>query len=635
MEAATERDIRRYLVVLEDINGRCRNLLNQKRLQEADLRDALCMLKFAHSDAERGLVGIELEDWHKLRAITITTVAMLLGPLRGYNPDLNTWERARDATIPVQGRTTRSGTIRTFDYQRIRDVYAEIKKKAWEKLPGVRPDSVVVSSDARLDRGQAHTESETEGRSIRPPGPPVDKATSEPLGTQPNQCFPRNDGRWEWNPKPGPPGGRFPMASTEDDSGEPSDTFYRKGKYRKQKKDKKYGHQEDDLDFFRGAYQDEVSALQNLGLGDDFKYPSDEAFARYFPEFDFVKAMRGNSLRKWDGTIRDYPGFKHNYYRMIYVQREHYMHKILALEVMVPEHIKKELFHGLHYTVEDLGQRLQRLEDRFGGQEKQMKQIVNELQKLQTRGRVPYAELRAAVEDVSAYLERPSTLPGTGETLVVLLKKVIPKHFRTQYNEVMHLWNKPKTGNNFVDYMKRRLTYEIDESEDQEKKDGVAAKKADDTKIKKLEVKTNGKLYKAHGRMTEEGSSSESSPDEGECLVAGGNTREVPECRCCQEGRHFLHNCRKFFLVFSLKERASYVKQQQTCLKCLRTDHKLANCPFQNKPDCRFCGAKDHHYLLCPGPVEGTIKTTHGDEEGYGFENVGELIARKKFPPFN
>ena len=156
----------------------------------------------------------------------------------------------------------------------------------------------------------------------------------------------------------------------------------RKARSGKGRKDKKYGHQEYDLDFFRGAYQDKVSALQNPQLGDDFCYPSDEAFVWYFPEFDFVKAMRGNSLRKWDGTIKDYPSFKH-YYHMIYVQREHYMHKILALEVMVPEQIKKELFHGPQHTVEDLGQRLQQLEGHFGGQEKQMKQIGNDLQKLQ------------------------------------------------------------------------------------------------------------------------------------------------------------------------------------------------------------------------------------------------------------
>ena len=375
-----------------------------------------------------------------------------------------------------------------------------------------------------------------------------------------------------------------------------------------------------------------TNALQRLDLGDDFKYPSDKAFERYFPEFDFVKAMRGNSLRKWDGTIRDYPDFKHNYYRMVYVQREHYMYTVLALEQMVPENVKKELLHGLQYTVEDLGQRLRRLEDRFGGQEKQTKQLVNDLQKLQGRGRIPYGELRAAVEDVSAYLDRPSTLPGTGETLVVLLKKVIPKHFRTQYNDAMYQWGQPRTGNNFVAYMKRKLTYEIDEGEDLDKKEAVV-KRNEEVKDKKQNSRVLGKLYQVTGNASDDngaGTQSDHSPDEGDCQMAAKKIRELPKCKCCQEGRHYLHNCRKFFLILSLKERVSLAKQIHICFNCLRYDHESRSCPFQNRPNCRFCGEHDHHYLPCPGTVDGAVKTTAGEEEtGYGLENVGELIARK------
>ena len=103
--------------------------------------------------------------------------------------------------------------------------------------------------------------------------------------------------------------------------------------------------------------------------------------------------MRSDSLRKWDGIIWDYPKFKHTYYHMVFAQREHYMHKILALEQMVPKSIKSELFHGLHNTVQNLCQRIRRLEDWYGGQEKQLKQIVNDLQKLARKGRYPTPNL--------------------------------------------------------------------------------------------------------------------------------------------------------------------------------------------------------------------------------------------------
>ena len=615
MASTAEREIRRHMVVLEDVVARCRSLLNQRDLQEADLRDALCTLKFAHADAERGLAGVEREEWQTLRAHTVTTVAMLMKPLREMNPELTSWERARDPNIPVNSRHTRSGRGRVFDHQRIVDVYAEIKRKVWEKLPDVRPRGDERLEEASRTSERSGFEKEQVGRVMSDPGRPG-LPTARDL---------------EPNYDRGPPGGRFRLMTTDDESG--GDRTYRSGGKERQKrnlKNQKYGHRENDMEFFKGAFQDEISALQNLHLGDDFRYPSDEAFARYFPEFDFVKAMRGSSLRKWDGTVRDYPGFKHNYYRMVYVQREHYMHKILALEQMVPDNIKTELFHGLQYTVEDLGQRLQRLEDRFGGQEKQMKQIVQELQRLQGRGKIPYPELRVAVEDVNAFLNRPSTLVGAGETLVVLLKKVIPKHFRTQYNDMMFQWGKPRTGNSFVEYMRRRLTYEIDESEGLDKREPIQNKKQEEGGEKKH--KTLGKLYQSRADETASSweSKSEGSSDEGECHVAKGKPKELPRCRCCQQGNHYLHNCRKFFIVLMLKERVAFAKQHAICCKCLRYEHQITDCPFRIRPDCRFCAGKDHHYLLCPGTSEAEVHATEGQEiTGSGFENIGELIARK------
>ena len=659
MDSRREAEVQGHLAVLEEAIERCKAILAQKKVQEADLRDGLCLLKLAHSDAEYGLVGLEREDWQRLRANTIVVVAELLRPLRGFNPDLNTWERARDPTILVQGKDTRSGARRAFDYPRIKGVYEEIKRRIWSKidLSEVPADDQVGS--ARTDNRAGPSREAGAGPSLPrvepPPALQAARANSDPSPAQPGSGHQNRPARKREETRAmsargvqpdalpgygGPLAGRFVMATTDGDSSSWTDVtrdeHRRKERRQRNRKDKKYGHKEDDLDFFRGAFKDEASALQRLDLGDDFKYPSDEAFARYFPEFDFVKAMRGNGLRKWDGSIRDYPGFKHNYYRMVYVQREHYMHKVLALEQMVPEHIKKELFHGLQYTVEDLGQRLQRLEDRFGGQEKQTKQIVSDLQKLQQRGRIPYPELRAAVEDVGAYLDRPSTLPGTGETLVVLLKKVIPKHFKTQYNDAMHQWGQPRTGNNFVAYMKRKLTYEIDESEETDKKEITTTKRAEDNREKKSGSKVLGKLYHAQGiRESEvEDIPSDGSNDEGECFVVGNKVREIPTCKCCGVGKHYLHNCRKFFLIFALKDRVSYAKQEQICFKCLRLDHKLNNCPFQAKPDCRFCGGADHHYLLCPGPAEGAAQLVTGEDEaeeatGMGFENIGELIARK------
>ena len=134
MNTPSEIEIKAYMAVLEDVIERCKAILAQKKVQEADLRDGLSLLKLAHSDTEYGLVGLERDDWLKLRASAVVLVAELLRPLRAFNPDLTTWERARDPTIPVQGRHTRSGSCRNFDYPRIKEVYEGINKKVWERI---------------------------------------------------------------------------------------------------------------------------------------------------------------------------------------------------------------------------------------------------------------------------------------------------------------------------------------------------------------------------------------------------------------------------------------------------------------------------------------------------------------------
>ena len=69
---------------------------------------------------------------------------------------------------------------------------------------------------------------------------------------------------------------------------------------------------------------------------------------------------------KFDGTVRGYPGFKSNFYYMVYEQREHYLTKLLALEYMAPEKIKS-MQRGLQNTLQDFGHRLTRLEEELGG----------------------------------------------------------------------------------------------------------------------------------------------------------------------------------------------------------------------------------------------------------------------------
>ena len=161
--------------------------------------------------------------------------------------------------------------------------------------------------------------------------------------------------------------------------------------------------------------------------------------------------MKTGGLLKFDGTLRGYPGFRSNFYNMVYVQREHYLTKLLALEYMVPDKVKQTLFHGLQNTIQDFGHRLVRLEEEFGGTERQVQYLVDLLDKARCRGScLPYLELRELVREVQAHLDWTDATAGDAEMLVVMLKGLVPQHIQAQFSTGMMMLQRPPTGNNFL-----------------------------------------------------------------------------------------------------------------------------------------------------------------------------------------
>ena len=121
----------------------------------------------------------------------------------------------------------------------------------------------------------------------------------------------------------------------------------------------------------------------------------------------------------------------------------------------------------------------------------------------------------------------------------------------------------------------------------------------------KARVKSPNVLgYFYHSLKTNSGVQSESKASDETCEKGTKGKQEWPCCPCCQKENHGLHNCRKFFLIFNLKEKVAFAKQQKVCFKCLRGDHDLQGCHFCKKAGCRFCASQEHHYLLCPGGNE-------------------------------
>ena len=359
--------------LLHDALDRCRKILERKPYEEAELRGVLCWLKLALDEAQPIFIieGTALN--HPLLAEESQMVEKLLATLKTIYPTISTWERACDPKYAVANRGTRRGSQpgQAFDPVEMRKGYDANRARIHRTFevpvhlapppgPPVRPAEATRQRDPEVTEPPTNTTGNLVSDSTRPGGGGAAEFRTD--GPQGGESSAEDRTRRPMPRGQGPEAGDFLLESSAPeprghrslgpwparelattDSGSETTGRHRRSRTLKSK----YGHQEDDAELFSRCFGTAQDALHLLDLGDQFRYPSDKAFMKHFPVCDFQKAMKTGGLPKFDGTIRGYPGFRSNFYYMLYVQREHYLTKLLALEYMVPDKVKLTLFHGL------------------------------------------------------------------------------------------------------------------------------------------------------------------------------------------------------------------------------------------------------------------------------------------------
>ena len=335
--------------VLKDALDRCERVLGHLPHAEVDLRDGLCWLRWAADLAGTVMSGDGAAPQSPLLTEAAKLADEMMVPLQKLNPGLSSWSRAMDPAYALSMQSTRKGAQagKPFDPLALRNQFDAMCDKFFGMFPapsrgegeGPLPQEAPAAPE-QIQGGQRPPTSarnhDTETR-----GPPVGDFLIESSGTD----------------RRGPARG-FRRQERPEDGTSDSGSDYSRARRRRGRGRTRYGHQEDDEAFFDQRFGAAQDALQRLRLGDQFRYPSDRAFKKHFPYCDFQKAMKTGGLPKFDGTVRGYAGFRNNFYNMVFVQREHYLSKLLALEDMVPEKVKQSLFHGLQNTLQDFGHRL-------------------------------------------------------------------------------------------------------------------------------------------------------------------------------------------------------------------------------------------------------------------------------------
>ena len=419
----------------------------------------------------------------------------------------------------------------------------------------------------------------------------------------------------------------------------------------------------EDEEYFRTRYEQENEEAEEIDLGPYFVYPSKKTFEKYFGEFDFIKHVRHGTLSKFDGTVKGYPAFRKNFYELVYVQRVGYLHKLMALEYMVPEKIQKELFGDLDNSAAHFGRRIKRLEQRFGGQDRQEQYLIEVLTEAKTRAagrRLPYQELLELARHVDSHLAKGFRFTGTSDPILVHLRDLVPHHIKTAFSMEMLRCGAEETGKAFLKYLLDAVRVEMRAQESNPKR-GEGDKTNQQDKNKMDKPKVLGKLYKAKGKAQRRRSSSSSGSEENTPKVEGKvtdteaentvytglarpKTVEPQNCSCCGEGAHFLYNCYKFVHEYGVQQKRRFAETDGRCFRCLRAGHLRAAC-LGREIECRFCKKTDHHYLLCVREgarvkEQGEVKVANAEEnqtmpnnEQLSYEALGEAVTKKRVTP--
>ena len=473
----------------------------------------------------------------------------------------------------------------------------------------------------------------------------------------PNSVLPKSPWATASDPQPRPAS----FKSMREQRTEPKLPLYQTNPRRPHRytQDQEDDEEAEDDEYFQARYEQENEEAEEIDLGPYFVYPSKKTFEKYFGEFDFIKHVRHGTLSKFDGTVKGYPAFRKNFYELVYVQRVGYLHKLMALEYMVPEKIQKELFGDLDNSAAHFGRRIKRLEQRFGGQDRQEQYLIEVLTEAKARAagrRLPYQELLELARHVDSHLAKGFRFTGTSDPILVHLRDLVPHHIKTAFSMEMLRCGAEETGKAFLKYLLDAVRVEMRAQESNPKRvEGEKANQSDKNKGDKPKVL--GKLYKTKGKAQRRTSSSSSGSDdptlkndqrttdtEVETQVYTGAARpkgvEPPQCNCYGEGAHFLYNCFQFVHGYALSKKKKFAETDGRCFRCLRSGHMRAAC-LGREVECRFCKSTTHHYLLCTKDEEkiahGSVKVVKLEDEQitspveeFNFESLGETVTRKR-----
>ena len=176
----------------------------------------------------------------------------------------------------------------------------------------------------------------------------------------------------------------------------------------------------------------------------------------------------------------------------------------MVLEYMVPEKIQKEFFGDLDNSAAHFGRRIKRLEQRFGGQDRQEQYLIEVLTEVKSWAagrRLPYQELLELVRHVDSHLAKGLRFRGTSDPILVHLRDLVPQHIKATFSMEMWRCGAEETGKAFLTYLLDAVRVEMRAQESNPKR-GEGEKPVIKTRARQTNPRCWGSCIKPREKLT-------------------------------------------------------------------------------------------------------------------------------------
>ena len=186
--------------------------------------------------------------------------------------------------------------------------------------------------------------------------------------------------------------------------------------------------------------------------------PDDEEFRRNYTKRDIPKMLRSRIIGKFTGHASDYSRFKAAFFPHVHVQREPAHIKAAALDALLELEVRERVFGtGLGTTEADYVERLERLERKFGGEERLIEYSLNKIKGLRELSRRDYEKFEELVDAIYFFVKGVGKGDANSLSLREHLREGMPPGLLKRYMEKTAERKKPDTLQHMLEWSHRNI----------------------------------------------------------------------------------------------------------------------------------------------------------------------------------